>query len=166
MKSILAISIVLILFGNNPNISYADSENVTKIYQIKCNDKNYNVIFNISNTTITDLNGTNNYVHFLIHNPTSGKLTAYVPVDIMTHYNGYVTMLLNGQDLSYSSINSTSLIKGSSLFNGNSELEIALIEMEGMKNPCSIVPEFGSTVITIVTVGIIGVILIQRRFWY
>ena len=138
--------------------SYANPQNITRAYQLNCNGKTYDVVFNIFNTTITDLNGTNLGERFLIHYSPNGKLVVHVPKDIDTLYDGYAVILTNGQKLPYYALNNTAL-----LYTSDFEVEITLTEMEGVKNLCFIVPEFGSLALTVAAVSIFGVVLIQKR---
>ncbi len=177
MKTLHLSLIILIISPIFIQTSFAsDSGVVTGKYTLDCKNNYYDISYQIHNATVSNFTAYSNFVMiFDIQNSKNGIITVYIPKNFLNEsipqnpidYGVFVDPnyhWLNSKDTS----NSTHRILTIDLPNGNFGLRFGAIGYpETMGNSlmnCSVVPEFGSLAVLIMSISIIGLILVQKRF--
>ena len=166
-----------------PSSLGTDSSIEMKKYTLKCDTtptyKNidyFDISYHITNATISDIK-TDKAEDLLVYiqNSTGGTLTISIPQSLMYSPLGnpqtnYPVLLADGNQLRYDKIVTTSSdwIIDFKLPVGVSLLQFIIggtpEDVAQYSRPCSVVPEFDSFVILSITISIIGLIIIQKRF--
>ena len=164
---------MLILSPGFIQTSFAsDSSIVTGKYTLICNGNYYDIGYQIANAKISNFTTHSNLdMIFNIQNSTHGTLTVDLPPDFTKGGGFSLAPEVNDHllNISYQRANATDDILVINLPNGNFELKFGVIDFETIPVyhvNCSVVPEFGSLAVMMITASIIGSILIQRRFRY
>lgn len=154
----------------------SDSSVVTGKYTLDCKNNYYDISYKISNATVSNFTAHSNFVMiFDIQNSKNGIITVDIPKNFLNEsipqnpvdYGVFVDPnhhWLDSKDMS----NSTHKIRTIDLPDGHFGLRFDAIgypeTMGSSLMSCSVVPEFGSLVLSITSIGIIGLILVQKRF--
>lgn len=189
---LLTFVITLLIFTMPLSFEINSTNSEAGLYNIHCTHNYYsngtfhlinedlNITYDIINGSITnfDTHKSNEYLTMSVQNSSNAILTLNMPktfLDISSGHLSFSAETNQYKDALYLNVvhvnadsNLTHNILHMNLPSGNYQMWIAAggtpeAGAEYMKN-CVIVPEFGSLALMIVSIGIVGVILIQRRF--
>lgn len=152
----------------------SDSNSVIETIPVECEGNYYDLSYQVSNAVVSIIPFDSNVnLSMSIQNSTNGIITIYIPrqfLDARIEYNNdSFFVIANDREISFSDTsNSTYRILTIPIPNETTQLEIIAVgtpeSMSQTYKRCTVVPEFGSLALMIISISIIGVILIQKRF--